>query len=103
VKARFTLADGVLTLQNVNYDVSGAAIALHGRYELEPGQLNLEGTVRLQATVSETQTGMRHFLLKPFDAMFRKGGAGTRLAITITGSVESPKVGIDLRRSLKGK
>jgi hypothetical protein len=103
VKARFTLADGVLTLQNVNYDVNGAAIALHGRYELEPGQLNLEGTVRLHATVSETQTGMRHFLLKPFDAMFRKGGAGTRLAITITGSVESPKVGIDLRRSLKGK
>ena len=83
--------------------MSGAAIALHGRYELERGNLNLDGTVRLRATVSETQTGMRHFLLKPLDAMFRRGGAGTHLAITITGPVESPKVGLDLRRTLKGK
>ncbi len=103
VKAKFTLATGVLTLLSVNYEVSGAAIALHGRYELERGNLNLDGTVRLRATVSETQTGVRHFLLKPLDAMFRKGGAGTRLAITITGPVESPKVGLDLRRTLKGK
>ena len=103
VKARFMLAEGVLTLQSVNYDVRGAAIALHGRYELQRGQLNLDGTVRLHATVSQTQVGWRHFLLKPFDGMFRKGGAGTRLAITIRGPVESPKVGVDLRRTLQGK
>ena len=55
------------------------------------------------ATVSQTQTGWKHFVLKPFDPMFRKGGAGTRLAITITGTVEEPKFGLDLGRTLKGK
>jgi hypothetical protein len=53
--------------------------------------------------VSQTQTGFRHFLLKPFDALFRKQGAGTRLALKVSGTVDEPKVGIDLGRTLKGR
>jgi hypothetical protein len=53
--------------------------------------------------MSETQTGFRHFLLKPFDGLFRKRGAGTRLAIRITGTVEQPKVALDVGRTLKGR
>jgi len=102
VRARFTLRDGTLGLRNLTYRVSGASVALDGRYALEPGRIDLAGIVRLRATVSQTQTGFRHFLLKPFDGLFRKGGAGTRLAITISGTVDNPKIGLDLRRSLKG-
>jgi hypothetical protein len=53
--------------------------------------------------VSQTQAGLKHFLLKPFDGLFRKGGAGTRLAIRVAGTAEKPQVALDLGRTLKGR
>jgi hypothetical protein len=103
VRARFALAGGTLSLQNVTYEVRGASIALHGQYALESRRLDLDGTVRLRASVSETQTGYRHFLLKPLDRLFRKNGAGAQFVISIEGTADSPKVGLDWARTLKGK
>lgn len=103
IGTEFTMADGQVRLRNLTYTVSGAAVRLNGRYALESGALDFAGTVRLQASASATQSGWRHFLLKPFDPMFRKGGTGTRLAIRIAGTVEEPKFGLDLGRTLKGK
>ena len=57
----------------------------------------------MNATVSQTQTGVKSVLLKPFDPLFRKGGAGTRLVIKVAGTQDQPKVGVDIGRTLKGK
>ena len=103
VRTAFSMADGAVRLKNLTYTVNGATIDLSGRYALESGVLDFAGVVRLDASASETQTGFKHFLLKPFDGLFRKGGAGTRLAIRITGTVDEPKVGLDLGRTLKGR
>ncbi len=48
-------------------------------------------------------TGYKPWLLKPFDPLFRKNGAGTRLVITVAGSQDQPKVSVDIGRTLKGK
>jgi hypothetical protein len=103
IQTEFTLADGTLRLRNTSYDVEGATVRLNGTYALESGALALDGTVLLDASLSQTQTGFRHFVLKPFDALFRKGGAGTQIAFSVTGTVEDPKFGLDLGRTLKGK
>ncbi|MCC7126894.1 MAG: hypothetical protein IT178_18740 [Acidobacteria bacterium] len=103
IRANFSLADGTVSLRNVTYRVRGATVAMSGRYGLESGRLNFTGTARLEASVSETQTGFKHFLLKPFDPLFRKGGSGTRLALKIGGTIDEPDIGLDLKRSLKGK
>jgi hypothetical protein len=103
IQAEFTLADGTVTLRNTRYSVDGALVRLGGLYALESGALDIAGTVLLDATLSETQTGFRHFILKPFDGLFRKGGAGTRVAFSVTGTVDEPKFGLDLGRTLKGK
>ena len=58
---------------------------------------------KLDASISETQTGFKHFLLKPFDWMFRKQGAETRLVIKVGGTVQDPKFGVNIGRTLKGK
>jgi hypothetical protein len=63
----------------------------------------LKGVVLLNATVSNTMTGYKSWLLKPFDPLFKKNGAGTRLVITVAGSQDQPKVGLDIGRTLKGK
>jgi hypothetical protein len=53
--------------------------------------------------VSDTQRGFKHYLLKPFDPLFSRDGAGTRLAIDVTGTAEKPKFGIAVGRTLFGR
>ncbi len=103
IQTTFSMADGVLRLAEVRYTVEGAAVQLQGTYALSSGALDFAGTVRLEASASDTQTGWRHFMLKPFDWMFRKGGAGTRLAIRVSGTAEDPTFGLDMGRTLQGK
>jgi hypothetical protein len=50
---------------------------LSGRYDLRQETLDFMGTVRLQATVSETMTGVKRVLLKPIDPL----GDDIRLAL----------------------
>jgi len=47
----------------------------------------------LQAKVSQTMTGWKHWLLKPVDPFFAKNGAGTFLKIKVVGSSKAPKFG----------
>ena len=54
------------------------------------------------ATVSQTQTGFKSWLLKPFDPLFRKNGAGTRLAIKVAGTQDQPKIGLERRTNAQG-
>jgi hypothetical protein len=103
INTTFSLKGGVLTLKSLGYVVPGADITMSGTYNLESGALNFAGAARLVASVSQTQTGYRRFLLKPFDPLFRKKGAGARVAIDVAGTVDQPKIGLDLKRTLKGQ
>jgi hypothetical protein len=100
---RFSLKDGVFTYQGLSFNVEGAAVRLDGTHSLRSKAVNLTGVVLLNATVSKTQTGFRSLLLKPFDPLFRKNGAGTRLAIKVDGTQDQPKIGLELGRTLKGQ
>jgi hypothetical protein len=45
----------------------------------------------MQATLSKTQSGIKHWLLKPVDPFFKKDGAGFVLPIKITGTKDHPQ------------
>ena len=47
-----------------------------------------------------TVTGFKSILLKPIDPLFRRDGAGTVLPINITGTVDMPAFGVDMKRVL---
>jgi hypothetical protein len=68
-----------------------------------PEALDLAGTARLQATVSQSQTGFKHVLLKPFDPLFRQQGAGSRLTIKVSRTVDEPTFGLDVGRTIRGQ
>ena len=87
----------------LSFIVQGAAIKLDGTHSLRTKAVDLSGVVLLDATVSETMTGYKSWLLKPFDGLFKKNGAGTRLVITVAGSQDQPKVALDVGKTLKGK
>ena len=102
LSSKFALKDGVFTYQTLTFNVQGADVQLNGTHSLRSKSLNLAGEVKLQATVSQTMTGFKSWLLKPFDPLFRKNGAGTRLVIRVEGTQDQPKVGLEIGRTLRG-
>jgi hypothetical protein len=100
-RGRFTLRDGVMHFADLSFLVPGVAIALDGDYNLEEGRMDLRGTARLQAKLSQTTTGFKSFLLKAADPFFSKKGAGTILPIKITGTRDSPSFGLNIGRKAK--
>ena len=68
---------------------------LEGGYSLDGDALDFHGGLRLEAKISQTMTGWKHWLLKPVDPFFAKDGAGTVLKIKVSGSSKQPKFGLD--------
>jgi hypothetical protein len=94
--ARFRLHGGVATVTPVQFDVPGARIQLSGDYNLSSGGLDMKGTFAMQAKLSQTQSGLKEVLLKPFDRFFEKGGAGFEVPISITGTKDKPTIGVSV-------
>jgi AsmA-like C-terminal region len=97
---RFRMANGVVNFSKLNFDVPGASVALVGTYNLDSGQLDFRGKLRLAARLSETTTGVKSLLLKAVDPFFKGRNAGTVLPIRITGNKDKPSFGLDFRDKL---
>jgi hypothetical protein len=87
LKGHVDLRDGIARLSNISFTVPGARIRLHGTYDLPREYVHLDGTLHMQATVSQASHGVVSFLLKPLDRLFRKKNHvhGADLDIHITG------------------
>jgi len=99
-QGRFHLRDGQLALPNLEFQVPGADVKLAGKYALQSGELDFEGTARLDATVSEMTTGIKRVMLKPIDPLFRHDGAGAVLPIKIGGTRGQPSFKLDIGKAL---
>jgi len=94
----FRLGGGRLEIPRVTFDVPGSVVALAGTYDLVPETLNFKGTLFMDAKVSDTTTGVKHFLLKLADPFFRRDGGGSAIPIKVTGSRSDPSFGLDKGR-----
>ena len=101
--SKFTLSRGRLRFTNFTFQVEGATVDLNGTYALRSNALDFEGTVSLKASASQTLTGFKTWLLKPFDPLFRKRGAGAVLSMHVLGTADKPDVGFDLKKTLTSK
>jgi hypothetical protein len=70
-------------------------VQLAGTYSLDADVLDFHGALRLQAKVSQTQTGWKRWVLKPVDPFLSNHGAGTYLRIQVVGSSKAPQFGRD--------
>jgi hypothetical protein len=102
VSGKFRLQDGVLALSGVRFGVPGAGVQVSGTYTLAQEALDLHGTLTMQAKLSQATTGAKSFFLRLADPFFSKKGQGTVLPIRITGSVQHPQYGLNLRRARQG-
>lgn len=93
---RFKLDGGQVSFSSLMFSVPGAAIKLAGSYNLRSEQIHMNGAFRMQATLSDTQSGIKHWALKPFDRFFEKNGAGFEAPISVTGTKQHPEIGMDV-------
>jgi hypothetical protein len=107
----FQLADALLHVSGLHYEMPGAQVDLSGRYSLDGQTFDFDGTVKTKATASEMLTGWKSWVAKPFDPLLKRDGAGLEVPITVDGTRADPKFGVDLgklagqvfsRRSKKG-
>jgi hypothetical protein len=95
MRGNFTLDDGKITLEALNYRVPGAEVALQGTYTIGDQSLDFTGDARLDAHISQMVTGWKSWLLKPVDPFFAKDGSGTKVPIKISGNSSHPNVGLN--------
>lgn len=98
---RFIMHNGTLTLPMLEFNVPGARVTMDGHYAVESGEIDFKGTAKLDATVSQMTTGVKHVLLKAVDPIFRRDGAGTVLPLRITGTRGSPSFKLDVGSVIK--
>ena len=93
----FTLAETVVTLPDLTFEVPGAAVELRGTYGLRDQVIDMAGALHLDATLSETTTGVKSFLLMLVEPFFRGDrGNGSSVPFAISGTRQEPDVGLDL-------
>ncbi len=93
LKGRFKLDNGKATFSRLSFNVPGAFINLTGSYDLRSEKIDMEGRFRMQATLSDTQSGLKQWMLKPLDPLFRKHGAGFELPLEVGGTKDHPIIG----------
>jgi hypothetical protein len=95
LKGSFVLRNAIVTFRKLSFIVPGAAVNLEGTYSIASGKIDFDGTLQMQAKLSETQKGVKSLLLKVVDPFFRKGKT-TVLPIKINGTRNDPKFGLRL-------
>jgi hypothetical protein len=86
VSGKFSQADGVIDLSDLNFTMPGAQALMHGQVQLAGSAFEFHGKVRTAATASQMTTGWKSLLLSPFDGLLKKNGAGVELPIKVTGT-----------------
>ena len=84
----------MITFRDLTFSVPCAAVQLQGTYNLRGEALDFNGELRMKAKLSQTVTGTKSFFLKAVDPFFEKKGAGALIPISITGTRDSPTVGV---------
>jgi hypothetical protein len=96
VRGMIDVRDGVARLSDILFRTPGVLVTLHGTYQLLNEELNLAGTARLEARLSQTTTGFKSVLIKVVDPFFKKKKAGAAVPVRITGPARNPHVRTDV-------
>jgi hypothetical protein len=97
LKGSVKLADGIAHFSELTFGIPGAKAWLRGTYSVEkPYRINLHGQMRVETRISKTTSGMKSFILKVIDPIFKKKKKGEIVPIHVLGTYEKPDFGLDL-------
>jgi hypothetical protein len=99
LRGQYVMRNGSIAFRSITFGVPGARIALGGSYSLRHETLDFKGTARMDAKLSQMTKGWKSIVLKAVDPLFRRKG-DTVIPLTISGTVDDPKFGLDVKRAL---
>ena len=102
LRGSFVMKNGAIAFRSITFGVPGARIALSGSYTMRSEALDFTGAARLDAKLSQMTKGWKSVVLKAVDPLFRRKG-DTVIPLTIGGTVNDPKFGLDVKRALTRK
>jgi hypothetical protein len=71
---------------------------MHGTYNVVDQRINLRGTLRLQAKVSDTTGGFKGFLLKAISPFIKKNKPQEPLPVAVTGTYTHPQYQVSITK-----
>jgi hypothetical protein len=92
----FRLTQGTLAFSQLEFAVPGTHADVAGQYSLDGQTFDFQGTLRLDAKLSQMTTGWKSLMLKAVDPFFSKHGAGTEVPFKVTGTRSEPHFGLAL-------
>lgn len=101
LRGRVEVRDGVAKFSDLSLNVPGASARMSGSYYLFNQQIDLHGTLKTEAHLSQETRGFKSALLKPFDPLFKGRKAGAEVPVKVTGTYQNPQFGFDLMSKLK--
>jgi hypothetical protein len=102
LQGTFKLRNATLSFSQLSFAIPGASVQLAGDYALRNQALAFEGTLRMQATISQAAGGgIKSIFLKLIDPLFKKKGSGAVIPIRVTGTADDPKFGLDVGKVFK--
>lgn len=97
LKGQVKLVEGLAHFSELSFSIPGAHADMHGTYGLtEPNRVNLHGQMRVETRISKTTSGVKSFVLKIIDPIFKKKKKGEVVPVHILGTYEKPDFGLDL-------
>lgn len=103
LRGRFRMNKAEVAFSDLTFDVEGASVALGGIYDIDGAELDFRGKLRMRAKLSQTMTGWKSVVLKPFDHFFQGPKGGAEIPIKITGTRQNPSFGSDFNDPLNKK
>jgi AsmA-like C-terminal region len=101
VSGKFTQANAVLDVSDLKFAMPGAQVSMDGQVQLVASTFEFHGKVRTEATASQMTTGWKSLLVKPFDGLLKKNGAGMEIPIKVTGTRSTYDLRLDYPHNTK--
>jgi hypothetical protein len=95
LQGHVVLRRGVATFTNLSFTVPGADARMQGTYNLLNGKIDFHGSVKMDATFSQSTGGIKSVLAKILDPLFDKK-RGSVVPVLMDGTYHKPHFGIDL-------
>jgi hypothetical protein len=90
------LNNGTATFSDFSVRVPGASVLLSGTYSLLNLRINLQGPMRMDASLSHATTGVNSVLVKVLAPVIRQGKSNKVVPVRISGTYEHPSYGLAL-------
>jgi hypothetical protein len=99
LKGHVALKNGVATFSDFSFNVPGESAQVRGTYNFLDHRVDLKGTLRMEAKLSQATTGIKSFFARFLNSRFETKNAGAEMPIRVTGTDNDPHFQVELKRS----